>query len=162
MGYSVCSFPRPSRGGGIVVYSDTLAKCQTSTSLFPFHHPSFEATHSSLTLSPNSLHFMCVHRPPLSRKNKLTDAMFHDKFPDLFDFCNNLSGKCIILGDMNVHSDSPNNSCTAKLLSSLDILNFSQAVNEPIHERGHTLLTGLCSDQKIMCYVLPLLLVNCF
>ena len=40
MGYSVCSFPRPSRGGGIaVVYSDTLAKCLTSTSLFPFPPP---------------------------------------------------------------------------------------------------------------------------
>ena len=48
----------------------------------------------------------CVYRPPPSRKNKLTDAMFHDAFPDLLDFCYNLSGKCIILGDMNVHFDS--------------------------------------------------------
>ena len=30
--------------------------------------------------------FVCVYRPPLSRKNKLTDAMFHDEFPDFLDF----------------------------------------------------------------------------
>ena len=90
-GFSVCSFPPPSHGGGIaVVYSDTLAKCLTSTSLFLFHHPSFEAAHISLTLSPNSLYFVCVYRPLPSRKNKLTDAMFHDEFTDLLDFCDNL------------------------------------------------------------------------
>ena len=61
--------------------------------------------------------FVCVYRPPLSRKNKLTDAMFHDEFPDLLDFCNNLSDKCVILGDMNVHVDSPKNLRTAKLFS---------------------------------------------
>ena len=48
MGYPVCSFPRPSRGGDIaVVYSDTLARCLISTSLLPFHHPSFEAARIS-------------------------------------------------------------------------------------------------------------------
>ena len=65
--------------------------------------------------------------------------MFHDEFPDLLDFFNNLSGNCIILGDTSVHFDSPNNPCTAKLLDSLDMFHFSQAVNEPTHERDHTL-----------------------
>ena len=54
---------------------------------------------------------------------------------------------------MNVHFDSPNNPCTAKLLNSLDMFNFSQAVNKPTHELGHTLDwvmfrpedNGLCS-----------------
>ena len=65
--------------------------------------------------------------------------MFHDEFPDLLDFCYNLSGSCIVLGDINVHFDSLNNPCTTKLLNSLDMFNFSQAVNEPTHEHGHTL-----------------------
>ena len=65
--------------------------------------------------------------------------MFHDEFPDLLDFCNNLSGNCIILEDVNVHCDSPNSPYTAKLLNSLDMFHFSQAVNEPTHERDHTL-----------------------
>ena len=121
------------------MYGDTLAKCLTSTSLFPFHHRSFEAARILWTLSSDCLCLVCVYRALPSRKNKLTDAMFHGEFPDLLDFCYNLSGNCIILGDMNVYFDSPNNLCTAKLLNSFDVFNFSQAVNEPTHERGHTL-----------------------
>ena len=69
MGYSVCSFPRPSRGGGIaVVYSDTLAKCLTSTSLFPFHRPSFEAARISLTPSLKSAFCTCLQAPAQSEK----------------------------------------------------------------------------------------------
>ena len=44
-----------------------------------------------------------VYRPPSSRKNKLSDAVFLDEFPDLLDVCNNLSVKCIIQRDMSVH-----------------------------------------------------------
>ena len=51
----------------------------------------------------------------------------------------NVSFLCIILGDRNVRFDSPNEPCSAKLLSSLDMFNFSQAVNQPTHERGPTL-----------------------
>ena len=138
------------------MYSDTLARYLTSTSLFPFQQPSFEAARISPTLFPHSLHFVRVYKPPPSRKNKLTDATFHDTFPDLLDFCNNLSGNCIILGDMNVYFDSPNNPRTAKLLNSLDMFNFSQALSQRMSVV--MLLIGLCSDQKTMCYVLPLLL----
>ena len=115
------------------------AKYLTSTSPFPFQHPSFKAARISLALFPDLLHFVCLYRPPPSRKNKLTDAMFLNEFPDLLDFCNNRSGKCIILKNMNVHFGSPKNPCTAKMLSYLDMLSFSQAVNEPTHECGHTL-----------------------
>ena len=68
---------------------------------------------------------MCLQAHAQSEeKNKLTNAMFLDELPDLLDFCNNLSDKCIILADMNVHVDSPNNPCTAKLLSSFNMFFF--------------------------------------
>ena len=68
---------------------------------------------------------MCLQAHAQSEeKNKLTNAMFLDELPDLLDFCNNLSGNCIILGDMNVYFDSPNNPCTAKLLSSFNMFFF--------------------------------------
>ena len=44
-----------------------------------------------------------VYRPPSSRKNKLSDAVFLDEFPDLLDVCNNPSVKCIIQRDTGVH-----------------------------------------------------------
>ena len=65
--------------------------------------------------------------------------MFQHDFSELLDFCNSLSGKCLIVGDMNVHFDCPQNPCTAKLTSMLDEFCFSQSVAEPTHERGHIL-----------------------
>ena len=65
--------------------------------------------------------------------------MFRNDFPDFLDFCNNLSGERVILGDVNVHFASPKKPCTAKLLSSLNMFKISQAVNELTYERGHTL-----------------------
>ena len=38
-----------------------------------------------------------------SRKNKLSDDVFLDEFPDLLDVCNNPSVKCIIQRDTGVH-----------------------------------------------------------
>ena len=68
--------------------------------------------------------------------------MFQNEFPDLLDFCNNLSGKCTILGDMAAHfylKKKRTKDSTVKVVSSLDMLSFCQAVNEPTHEHGHTL-----------------------
>ena len=70
MGYSVCSFPRPSRGGGIaVVYSDTLAKCLTSTSLFPFPPPVLRSRPYLVDfVSHLSALCMCLQAPARSEK----------------------------------------------------------------------------------------------
>ena len=105
VGYFVCSFPHPSHDGGIAI------------SLFPFHHQSFEAARISLTLTP-TLCIVCVFTDPrpVGRTNSLMQC-FMMNFLTLLNFCNNLSGKCIILGNMIVHFDSPKNPWTAKLVS---------------------------------------------
>ena len=110
-GYSARSFPRLSRGGGIaVVFRDTLSTNLTFKTKFDFDHSSFELIQVSVTLQTSALHFMCMYRPPPSRKNKLTDSLFSEQFPDQIDTCNSLRGQQIcrpILGDMNIHYDCP-------------------------------------------------------
>ena len=67
--YSVCSFPRPSRGGGIaVVYSDTLANCLTSTSLFPFTTRLSKPPYLVDSVSPLSAFCTCLQAPAQSEK----------------------------------------------------------------------------------------------
>ena len=74
-GYSARSFPRRSRGGGLaVIFRDTLATNLTYKTKFDFDHTSFELIQVSVTLQTSALHFMCMYRPPPSRKNKLTDS----------------------------------------------------------------------------------------
>ena len=85
-GYSARSFPRRSRGGGLaVVFRDTLSTNLTFKTKFDFDHSSFELIQVSVTLQTSALHFLCMYRPPPSRKNKLTDSLFSEQFPDLID-----------------------------------------------------------------------------
>ena len=139
-GYAARSFPRPSRGGGLaVIYKNSLATHLTFKSDFNFNHVSFELVQVSVTLQYTALHFVCLYRPPPNHKNKLTDSMFLEQFPDLLDMCNSLHGQLCILGDINIHYDCPNSPLTAKTLDILQMYNLKQMVTEPTHRRGHTI-----------------------
>ena len=47
------------------------------------------------------------------RKNRLTDSVFFDQFPEFLDSCNSLPGQLFILGDFNIHYDRPHYPLTA-------------------------------------------------
>ena len=78
-GFDVKSFPRQSRsrGGGIAtVYKSTLCSNITFKTNFDFTHTSFDVVQASITLQHNTLHFLCLYRPPPNRRNKLTDYVY--------------------------------------------------------------------------------------
>ena len=82
--------------------------------------------------------FLSVYRPPPSRKNKLTNAMFLEQFTDLlksYVACDRL----FVVGDLNVHFNNPSVPCTAALNAVLANLSLKQLVNVPTHPCGHTL-----------------------
>ena len=119
-GYSARYFPRRSHGGGLaVIFRGTLATNLTFKTKFDFDHTSFELIQVSVTLQTSALHFMCMYRPPPSRKNKLTDSLFSEQFPDIIDMCNSLRGQICILGDMSIHYDCPDHPLTAKTLNNI-------------------------------------------
>ena len=138
LGYSVRSFPRSTRGGGLaVVYKSTLAQELSFLTEFKFAHTSFELVQLSLSVPHRIIHFMCIYRVFPSRKNKLTDAKFHEEFPELLDHANTLPGTYMILGDINFHFDQPQNPSTAKMVELLEVFNINQIINKPTHNRGH-------------------------
>ncbi|WP_419587514.1 endonuclease/exonuclease/phosphatase family protein, partial [Thiolapillus sp.] len=103
-GFTAKSFPRSSRGGGLaIVLKDSLLPHFSWTTSLPFCHTSFELIHATLTLTQKTLHFYTLYRPPPNRKNKLTDSLFFEQFPDLLEHCNSLAGNSFILGDFNFH-----------------------------------------------------------
>ena len=78
-GFDVKSFPRQSRsrGGGIAtVYKYTLGSNITFKTSFDFIHTSFEVVQASITLQHNTLHFVCLYRPPPNQQNNLTDYVY--------------------------------------------------------------------------------------
>ena len=139
-GFDVKSFPRHSRsrGGGIaIVYESTLGSNITFKTNFDFTHTSFEVVQASITLQHNTLHFVCLYRPPPNRRNNLTDSMFTEQLHDLLDYVNNLPGFVCLVGDMNIHFDIPLQSLTKQTLTTLSLYNLVQVINKPTHRCGH-------------------------
>ena len=93
----------------------------------------------SLTLLQQNIHLFCLYHPPPSSKNKFTDSLFLDQFSDLLDRCNFLRGSLIILGDLSVHYDCPQNSTTARAMDLPFHFNLTQSVSQATHEKGHIL-----------------------
>ena len=116
-----------------------MIKCLKYNTTFNFCHTSFELVQTTLTLEQRSVHFFCLYRPPPSRKNKLTDSLFLEQFPNLLDYGNSIGGNLIILGDFNFHFDCPSKPNTSKLLDSINVFNLKQSVNQPTHKLGHIL-----------------------
>ena len=111
-GYNAQSFPRLSRGGGLaVIYRSSLQRYIS----VDFDHTVFELLHLKLSVSQCAIHFLCLYRPPPSKKNRLTESMFFDQFPDMLEFCNQLNGSLLILGDINIHFDRADSPVTVRM-----------------------------------------------
>ena len=79
----------------------------TVNTTFPFTHTSFELVQLQLT-ALHHIHFFCL----VGKTSSLMLSFF--PFPDFLEYCNTLRGKLIILGDFNIHCDSPSNPLTLK------------------------------------------------
>ena len=55
----------------------------------------------------------------------------------VFEYCNTLRGKLNILGDFNIHFDSPSNPLTSKALQIITTFDIVQGVRDPSHRCGH-------------------------
>ena len=138
-GYTLRSFPRPSRGGGIaILFRDSIMNRASVTASFPFPHTSFELVHLKLQ-SPQLIHLFCMYRPPPSKKNKSSNSIFVSEFQDFLAYCNVLGGGLLIMGDLNVHFDQQTDPLTVKVTQSLSVVGLDQPVNVATHRCGHTL-----------------------
>ena len=98
----------------------------------------FEICEVRLSNDGHTAVFFSAYRPPTSRQNKLTNAMFLEQFSDLLESyvsCDRL----FVAGDLNVHFYKPSDPSTSALNVVLDNLSLHQLVNVPTHRRGHTL-----------------------
>ena len=92
---------------------------------------------ASITLQHNTLHFICLYRPPPNRRINLTDSMSTEQLPDLLDYVNNLPGFACLVGDMNIHFDNPLQSLTKQALTTLSLHSLVQVINMPTQRCGH-------------------------
>ena len=129
--------PRMNRaGGGVGVFLRKGFKVLRNKSL-PFS--SMEYIDLDIIHGTSSMRLVTIHRPPRSRKNRATPAVFFEKFSNLLETVTITPGPLILSGDYNFHMDSAtdHNVCTFR-----DIVEFAglrQHVDVPTHRSGHTL-----------------------
>ncbi|KAK7107751.1 hypothetical protein V1264_015614 [Littorina saxatilis] len=130
------SFPRTDRrGGGICIIHAT----HLTNNLFfkRLQFLSFEAVEMHYSHQQSSLFFVCIYRPPPSKKNGLKDTDFLNELPDLLEMYH--TKKHLFVGDFNCHFDAQANSSVNRVKTFLKDYSLVQLINEPTHTDGHTL-----------------------
>jgi exonuclease III len=129
-GYVFHHKPRPvGRGGGV----GFLVSKQFKVNLQPSpNYTTFESMCLNISNSCFSGHFICIYRPPGHPAN------FFEQFQDLLENVVTIHSDFYIVGDFNLHLDTPSATTTTfnDILASFDT---TQHVNFPTHIHGHWL-----------------------
>jgi len=136
-GYRFLSVPRDSAtyGGGVgILFKDDL-NFQCFNVDMCFH--TFE--HACFTNISKDIFYFVIYRPSPSPENGLKTSDFLREFDLFIDFVNTMSSKTIIVGDFNLHVDTPSRTDVSHFLTTLDNAGFHQHVSGPTHKHGHTL-----------------------
>ena len=132
-GYSIHHAPRLTRrGGGVaVLFKDTLnlTKEQNDCSF-----NTFELIETKLQTSGEAIRICVVYRPPAG-----SIVEFMEEFTHFIDGHTTTTGRLLIVGDFNIHYEATRDSQVRAFRSLLDAMNLHQLVQEPTHEKGHTL-----------------------
>ena len=123
---------------GLLFYIEPVLKETWQFLLEILFLTAFEICEVRLSYDGHTAVFLSVYRPPSSRQNKLTNAMFLEQFSDLLESyvsCDRL----FVVGDLSVLFDKPSDPTTSAENIVLDNLSLHQLVNVPTHRRGHTL-----------------------
>ena len=86
----------------LCVTRTTVSACVSFRAL---DYRSFEAVEMRLSLDHVSVVFVCLYRPPPSKRNKLTNSVFLKEFPELLSQYADSRRDVVYLGDFNCHYD---------------------------------------------------------
>ena len=137
-GYTFKNFPREDcRGGGIsLLFSGYLQ----INNLIHHNLISFQYITCTIGSSQHSCNITllgCYHPPP-SKINTASDAVFIDQFGILLEEIISDAGNLIILGDMNIQVNKPDEVIPHDSLQMIEALDLEQLVTFPTHRLGNT------------------------
>ena len=86
------------------------------------------------------MRIILLYRPP-SRSITACDGTsdFITDFDNLLHELSTYPGKLVVLGDFNIHVDSPSSPTVRQFLDLIESHRLTQHIHEPTHEEGHTL-----------------------
>ena len=89
-----------------------------------------------------------VYRPPTSARNTLMTRTLFDEWTSFIEHLSIDHNNIIIVGDVNFHLDVNSNNDARKFNDSLATCGLVQHVNEPTHQKGHTLDVVITKDSN--------------
>ena len=123
---------RGPRGGGIsIIYKDHFRVSAKDTGLFT----TFEHLTAYFTLRNIHIIIVVIYRPG----SESISTTFFTEFAELLTIIAKYNCQVLILGDINIHFDEPNEPNTKKINRLLSYHGLEQMVQQPTHNRSHTL-----------------------
>ena len=129
-GFSYINNPRPEgRGGGIAAihHQDLQPRPLSISTPSSFEHLTFKLPGSQ------PLIISTIYRPPKPNPSFLSDLS------DFITALSPISPSILLLGDFNLHIDSPDCKHAKDFMDLLHCFSFTQHINFPTHNRGHIL-----------------------
>ena len=137
--YTFKSFPRKDRdGGGVaaVIRDSYLSKI---SDIKEDHKKTFQSAKLSLKFENEIVTFVCLYRPPYSKKNRISDREFLDEFTDFLSSFNLENEKTFFIGDFNYHFNKSTSSIMLKIMSILEEHELVQLIDKPTQTSGNIL-----------------------
>src|SRR6218665_3615637 len=154
-GYSLHSFPRitPSSkkadisgGGSAFLVREPAIVLYSSRHTFK----SFECSFITLQLASDTLTVFNIYRPPTSSNYSQKPSVFLDEFASLLSLAATTPNEFVLVGDFNVHVDTPSDTFPSSFLNLLSSVNPVQHVNFPTHIENHTLDLLITSTASLL------------
>ena len=133
-GYALRSCPR-----GAEVLPSLFGTLSVTTSFKRPSFQSFEAVELHISGRNLSVSVVCLYRPPPNRKNKLSNQLFLQEFPEFLTQFASSHSDLVLLGDFNFHYDDCADTQVNRLKTMLSDHGLTQLVDVPTHRCGHTL-----------------------
>jgi hypothetical protein len=139
--YKMKHVPRIGRrGGGVAIIHKAAIQVTTVSSSQSKEFSQFEYMDCNVVVGRCSMRLAVIYRPPPSKQNGLNTNTFLDlEWPLFLTKYVTVDNPTLIVGDLNLHLDLPDNNETRKFTSNLDACGMCQYVREPTHVAGHTL-----------------------
>ncbi|XP_071510967.1 uncharacterized protein [Diadema antillarum] len=123
--------------GGIAVIYKTALNLSTANINILSSHDTFEL--AAVANPSRSICYVVIYRPPPSMRNGFKTQEFLQGFEELVCELTTYSWKLLILGDFNMHEDTPRKPDVAYFLEIIEEAGLQQHVTTATHKLGHTL-----------------------
>ena len=123
-------------GGGIALLSLTELSVTFHTA---GEKTSFEFAEYIVISGSNKVKVAIIYQTPYSEKHPVTVSTFLGEFTEYLESTVLSSERLLIVGDMNIHVNVPDDPDAFKFLDLLECMGLTQHVIAPTHRSGHTL-----------------------